>query len=599
MFEIVHKNNPGQRGSGRSAGSSGSGAKIKVIGVGGGGGNIVSTMIEQGVKFVEFLVANTDMQALQSHAATTKIQLGADLTKGLGAGANPEIGKEAAIESYNELRSHLEGTDMVFITAGMGGGTGTGAAPLVAKAAKEVDALTIGVVTLPFRFEGKRRREQAYDGIKELQQQVDTLIIIPNEKLISLANESLTLMESFKKVDEILLQAVRSVADLINVHGLINLDFSDIRTVMHSRGTAIMGVGEGCGAHRTLEAARSAMISPLLEKVDIHGAKGIILSIMGPADLSLKEVNDAATLIMDRTHEDAEIVFGAVIDPQMKDGQVKVTLIATGLLLEEKKHPKPSLSQEILENNNLETSRGTMGVRGAMGGRMNTTSTMGPSNAHHTTGSIGMDMGMSMGMERGNRAGLREAENSAPPSARVSLHHEASPENSRQNSTNPYLATAKNPQTKTSFATQHTHPSPPPSSANQNLYAPSSGTRGQASFPSTDLNFQDLLQEKSRFSKEGERKDSQRMKSLKTEEQTKAEAEAKKTEQAKYPESSHLTEEKSFSLSHRARRLSSSLFRGRTSPHGQQNGLDFTSKKDLEVPAFMRQTLNDKKEEDR
>ena len=341
MFEIIHKNGSGQ------ARNTSSGAKIKVIGVGGGGGNIVSTMIEQGVKFVEFLVANTDMQAIQAHTATTKIQLGADLTKGLGAGANPEIGKESALESYNEIRSHLEGTDMVFITAGMGGGTGTGAAPLIAKAAKEVDVLTIGVVTLPFRFEGKRRREQAYEGIRELQQQVDTLIVIPNEKLISLANENLTLMESFKKVDEILLRAVRSVADLINVHGLINLDFSDICTVMRNRGTAIMGVGEGCGAHRTLEAARSAMASPLLEKVDIQGAKGIILSIMGPADLSLKEVNDAATLITDRTHEDAEIVFGAVIDPEMKEGKVKVTLIATGLVLREESQTVTSLSHSL------------------------------------------------------------------------------------------------------------------------------------------------------------------------------------------------------------------------------------------------------------
>ena len=352
MFEIVQKNNHPNNG-----------AKIKVVGVGGGGGNIVSTMIEQGVKFVDFMVANTDMQALQSHPSKIKIQLGGELTKGLGAGANPEIGREAAMESYSDLRSQLEGADMVFITAGMGGGTGTGAAPIVAKAAKEADALTIGVVTLPFQFEGKRRKEQAHQGIYDLKQQVDTLIVVPNEKLIALASENLSLVDSFKKVDEILLRAVRSVADLINVHGLINLDFSDICTIMRNRGTAIMGIGEGYGAHRSMEAARAAMVSPLLENIDIDGARGIILSMMGPSDLSLKEVNDAATLITERTHEDAEIVFGAVIDPNMKEGQVRITLIATGFLSEKESKSKFSTSSKIASTpSTSSTSTGSIGI---------------------------------------------------------------------------------------------------------------------------------------------------------------------------------------------------------------------------------------------
>lgn len=305
------------------------GANIKVVGVGGGGSNAVSTMIESGMTGVEFIVANTDIQALNAHKAANKIQLGFDLTKGLGAGANPDVGRRAAIESYNDIVEKLEGADMVFVTAGMGGGTGTGGAPIVAKIARELGALTIGVVTKPFLFEGKKRSKHAEGGLAELKDNVDTLIVIPNQKLLSIAAERTPLLETFKKADEVLLQAVKGISDLINIRGLINLDFADIRTVMSSKGIAIMGTGAARGDNRAVEAATSAISSPLLENVKIEGATGIIINVTGGPDLSLYEVNEASTLITEAAHEDAEIIFGAVIDESMGD-EVRVTVIATG-----------------------------------------------------------------------------------------------------------------------------------------------------------------------------------------------------------------------------------------------------------------------------
>lgn len=309
------------------------GANIKVIGVGGGGGNAVQTMIEGGLNGVEFVVANTDRQALEFNKSQTKIQLGRELTKGLGAGANPEIGKRAAIESYNEIVEKLEGSDMVFVTAGMGGGTGTGGAPIVAKIAKELGALTIGVVTRPFIFEGKKRKKHADLGVTELRENVDTLIVIPNQKLLSVSSEKTPLLETFKKADEVLLQAVKGISDLINIRGLINLDFADIRTVMANKGMAIMGTGVATGESRAVEAASQAISSPLLENISIEGATGIIINVTGGPDLTLWEVNEASTLITEAAHEDAEVIFGAVINPDIKD-EVHVTVIATGFINE-------------------------------------------------------------------------------------------------------------------------------------------------------------------------------------------------------------------------------------------------------------------------
>ncbi|MCB9025048.1 MAG: cell division protein FtsZ [Bdellovibrionaceae bacterium] len=305
------------------------GASIKVIGVGGGGNNAVQTMIEGGLNGVEFIVANTDRQALGANKAEVKIQLGHELTKGLGAGANPEIGKRAAIESYNDIVERIEGADMVFVTAGMGGGTGTGGAPVVARIAKELGALTIGVVTKPFMFEGKKRKRHAEMGIQELKENVDALIVIPNQKLLSISNERTPLLETFKKADSVLLQAVKGISDLINIRGLINLDFADIRTVMAAKGMAIMGSGMATGENRAIEAATQAISSPLLENISIDGATGIIVNVTGGPDLSLIEVNEASTLITEAAHEDAEVIFGAVIDENMGDA-VSVTVIATG-----------------------------------------------------------------------------------------------------------------------------------------------------------------------------------------------------------------------------------------------------------------------------
>lgn len=305
------------------------GANIKVVGVGGGGSNAVQTMIEGGLTGVQFVVANTDRQALAANKAEGKIQLGRELTKGLGAGANPEIGRRAAIESYNDIVAQLEGADMVFVTAGMGGGTGTGGAPVVAKIAKELGALTIGVVTRPFVFEGKKRKKHADQGVQELKENVDTLIVIPNQKLLAVSTDKTPLLETFKKADQVLLHAVKGISDLINIRGLINLDFADIRTVMSAKGMAIMGSGFAVGQNRAIEAATQAISSPLLENISIDGATGIIINVTGGPDLTLWEVNEASTLITEAAHEDAEIIFGAVIDETMGDS-VSVTVIATG-----------------------------------------------------------------------------------------------------------------------------------------------------------------------------------------------------------------------------------------------------------------------------
>lgn len=312
------------------------GANIRVVGVGGGGSNAVNTMIETGMAGVEFVIANTDIQALNSSKAGYKIQLGADLTKGLGAGANPDVGRRSAIESYNQIVEQLKGADMVFVTAGMGGGTGTGGAPIVAKIARELGALTIGVVTKPFMFEGKKRSKHAESGLAELKENVDALIVIPNQKLLAIAGDKTPLLETFKKADEVLHQAVKGISDLINIRGLINLDFADIRTVMANKGLALMGTGSAKGDNRAVIAATQAISSPLLENVKIDGATGIIINVTGGSDLSLYEVNEASTLITEAASEDAEVIFGAVIDPNLQD-EVRVTVIATGFHREEKR----------------------------------------------------------------------------------------------------------------------------------------------------------------------------------------------------------------------------------------------------------------------
>ncbi|MFC2074701.1 cell division protein FtsZ [Bdellovibrionota bacterium] len=305
------------------------GAMIKVIGVGGGGSNAVDTMISSGLSGVEFIAANTDLQALKASRSSTKIQLGAQLTKGLGAGANPETGRNAAMEDQERIAKALEGADMVFITAGMGGGTGTGGAPIIANVAKELGALTVGVVTKPFHFEGKKRRKQAETGILDLRDSVDTLITIPNQRLLAIASAETSLLDTFKCADDVLLQAVQGISNLINIRGLINLDFADVKTVMHSKGMALMGLGSASGDNRAIEAANNAISSPLLEDVAIDGATGIIINITGGNNLTLHEVNEASTLIQEAAHEDAEIIFGAVIDEAMTE-ELRITVIATG-----------------------------------------------------------------------------------------------------------------------------------------------------------------------------------------------------------------------------------------------------------------------------
>ena len=304
-------------------------ARIKVIGVGGGGGNAVNNMLDSGVEGVEFIVSNTDYQVLLQSKASVTIQLGTSVTKGLGAGANPEIGRQAALESKGEIERALMGADMVFVTAGMGGGTGTGGAPIVAAIAKNLGILTVGVVTKPFLFEGKRRMRLAEQGIRELKECVDTLITIPNQKLLTIASKETRLLDAFKRADDVLKEAVKGISDLIVQPGLINLDFADVRTVMSETGLAIMGVGIAEGDGRAINAARMAVSSNLLEDGRIGGARGILINITGGASLTMYEINEAATLIQEEAHEDANIIFGAVIDESMGE-MVRITVIATG-----------------------------------------------------------------------------------------------------------------------------------------------------------------------------------------------------------------------------------------------------------------------------
>ena len=313
-------------------------AKIKVIGVGGGGGNALNNMISQKLRGVEFIVANTDAQAIERNMADSKLQLGADITRGLGAGANPQVGREAAESERQRMSEFLQDTDMVFITAGMGGGTGTGAAPVIAEVARELGVLTVAVVTKPFSFEGKRRMKQADAGIAELRKYVDTLITIPNQKLIGAVGKNTSMLEAFRKADDVLLRAVRGIAELITHTGYMNVDFADVKAVMsETRGVAMMGSGFASGESRAIEAAERAISSPLLEDIDIHGAQGILVNVTGNEDMTLAEYDEAVSIIHNMADEDANIICGMVYD-QESDDSIRVTVVATGLSGESSVH---------------------------------------------------------------------------------------------------------------------------------------------------------------------------------------------------------------------------------------------------------------------
>ncbi len=304
-------------------------AKIRVMGIGGGGGNALNSMISQSsIQGVDFIAVNTDAQSLLLNQAATKVQIGEEMTKGLGSGGNPEVGVQAAEESYEKLKDILDGTDMVFLTAGMGGGTGTGASPVIARAAKEVGALTVAVVTKPFTFEGTRRMVAAEEGIEQLKDKVDTLIVIPNQRILDVVDKKLSLLEAFKVADSVLTQGVQGISDLITMPGLINVDFADVRTIMQNAGSSLMGIGTGVGENRAQAAARSAIASPLLE-ITMEGARGVLFNIIGGPDLTMNEVDEAAKIISQAADSDANIIFGATIDETMRD-QMKITVIATG-----------------------------------------------------------------------------------------------------------------------------------------------------------------------------------------------------------------------------------------------------------------------------
>jgi cell division protein FtsZ len=305
------------------------GARIKVIGVGGGGGNAINTMVSARLEGVEFIAANTDLQALSANKSQVKLQLGRSSSRGLGAGAKPEVGREAALESIEEVKAALAGADMVFVAAGMGGGTGTGAAPVVADIAKNAGALTVGVVTKPFNFEGKKRRLHAEKGLEELRAAVDTLIVIPNQRLLSVAGENMSMADAFKRADEVLLNAVQGISDLITVHGIVNVDFADVRTIMAAQGMALMGTGRAAGPRRAVEAMQAAISSPLLEDITLDGATGLLVNITGGSGLTLHEVDEAISMAHAAADEDANIIFGSVIDERLGD-EVKITVIATG-----------------------------------------------------------------------------------------------------------------------------------------------------------------------------------------------------------------------------------------------------------------------------
>ena len=304
-------------------------AKIKVIGIGGGGGNAVNTMIASQIEGVEFICANTDAQALRTNKAPMKIQLGSKLTKGLGAGANPEVGREAAREDKSRLQEILDGADMVFIAAGLGGGTGTGAAPIIAEVAREMGALTVGVVTKPFSREGKQRMKKAEQGVEELKEVVDSLIVIPNDRLLGLAGKNMSILDAFKPSDDVLLQAVQGISDLITTSGLINVDFADVKAIMSERGMAMMGIGLAEGEKRAAEAAHQAISSPLLEDIDISGAKGVLVNISGSSNMTMEEFDEASRIIHEKVHEEANIITGLVINEELGD-RIKITAIATG-----------------------------------------------------------------------------------------------------------------------------------------------------------------------------------------------------------------------------------------------------------------------------
>jgi cell division protein FtsZ len=329
-------------------------ATIKVIGVGGGGSNAVNRMIEHGVQGVEFICVNTDAQALNLSKAPVKMQIGTKLTRGLGAGANPDIGKKAAEESREQIEEALSGADMVFVTAGMGGGTGTGAAPVVAEIAKDLGALTVGVVTRPFTFEGRKRSTQAVGGISVLKEKVDTLIVIPNDRLLEIVDKNTPMLEAFREADNVLRQGVQGISDLIAVPGLINLDFADVKTIMTERGSALMGIGVGTGENRAAEAAKKAISSPLLE-TSIDGAKGVLMNITGGANLSLYEVNEAADIVSSASDPEVNMIFGSVINEELKD-EILVTVIATGfdenekLVNNQQRAERPRMQQSPASN---------------------------------------------------------------------------------------------------------------------------------------------------------------------------------------------------------------------------------------------------------
>src|SRR5215475_1153945 len=308
---------------------SANGANIKVIGIGGGGGNAINRMIEAGIEGVQFLVANTDLQALKNSRASIKIQIGEKLTRGLGAGGDPEVGRQSALEDTEKIIEALEGSDMVFITTGLGGGTGTGAAPILASLATELGALTVAVVTKPFRFEGRRRQRQAEQGLNELRECVDTVITIPNERLLNAVSKGTPFFESFKLADDVLRQAVQGISDIITVPGLINVDFADVKTIMEGMGMALMGTGSAIGDNRAVEATQRAISSPLLEEASVEGAKGLLVNVTGGADLTLYEVNEAMSIIHDAADPDANIIFGALLDERL-ESEMKITVIATG-----------------------------------------------------------------------------------------------------------------------------------------------------------------------------------------------------------------------------------------------------------------------------
>ncbi len=328
MFELVEGGRDNQ-------------ARIKVIGVGGGGGNAVNMMITCDLQGVDFITANTDAQALSISKSPVKIQLGFEITKGLGAGSDPDTGRRAGIESRTVIRDALDGADMVFITAGLGGGTGTGGAPIAAEIAKELGALTVAVVTKPFQFEGKQRERQAEEGLEELRKIVDTLIVIPNQRLLSLSGRNMSLLDAFKKADDILYHAVKGISDLIIVPGLINLDFADVKNVMAEMGLALMGTGIASGENRAVEAAQKAISSPLLEDNSIQGARGVLINVTGGSEMTLFEVNEASTMVQTEAHEDANIIFGTVIDDSMGE-DLRVTVIATGFDMKGKKEKIPT-----------------------------------------------------------------------------------------------------------------------------------------------------------------------------------------------------------------------------------------------------------------